>query len=317
MEKFYKTAMKLKNHKKVLSALTLVSTPHELANLLITNNVAIGATSLLNTILTDNPAELVSYLPFGFFIALIGRKIENNSSIYTDEYFEIFEEYKNYISDLSEIFKSQNINDPISISYIFSNICSCCLLSCENIQDDPNVLFPQKEKYPELLGTKVIDNSGYGRYTSSLLCDLLNTLGHTSCILCLEQKEQQDKKNIAVGIIDKNKKFAYDPTNANLLYTNKSATAYIVSDSREKEKPIEYTILTDESYNLNKSRMENFIKFKFAQPEKDELIIAPREITSAIATLAVTLEMSKFNKDHKKQMQKIKTLSNTLYPNRK
>lgn len=317
METFYETAMKLKNHKKILSALTLVSTPHEASNLLITNNFALGATSVLLSFLPDTPVELVGYIPFGIFIALIGRKIEKKSAIYTDEYFTALEEYKKYISDLSEIFRSQNINDPVSISYIYSHLFACSLLSCESFQQEKESFVPKKEKYPELLGTKVIDGMGLSRYSSSLLCDLLNSLGHNSCVLCLEPKEKQNEENTVIGIIENNKKFAYDPINADLLYTNKSATAYIVSNSVGTKEPIEYTILTDESYNLNKSRMKNFIKFKTAQPEKDELIIPKRETTSAIASLAVTLEMANFNKQHKEQMQKIKTLSNTLYPNRK
>lgn len=317
MEKFYETAMKLKEHKKILSALTVISTPHEAANLLITNNVAIGVTSILRDLLPDTPVELIGYIPFGIFLAAVGKRIEKNSLIYTDEYFTALEEYKSYITDLAEIFKSQNINDPVSISYIFSNICACSLLSCETFENEKTTYFPKKEKYPELLGTKVIDSSGFGRYTASLLCDLLNSLDHNSCVLCLEPKGKTNEENTVVGIIENNKKFAYDPTNADLLYTNKSATAYIVSDSIGTKEPIEYTILTDESYNLNKSRMKNFIKYKTAKPERDELIIAKREITSAIATLAVTLEMTKFNKEHKEQMQKIKTLSNNLYPNRK
>lgn len=317
METFYETAMKLKNHKKILSALTLVSTPHEASNLLITNNFALGATSVLLSFLPDTPVELVGYIPFGIFIALIGKKIEKKSAIYTDEYFAALEEYKKYISDLSEIFRSQNINDPVSISYIYSHLFACSLLSCESLQQEKESFVPKKEKYPELLGTKVIDSSALSRATSSMLCDLLNSLGHNSCVLCLEPKGKENEENTVIGIIENNKKFAYDPINADLLYTNKSATAYIVSNSVGTKEPIEYTILTDESYNLNKSRMKNFIKFKTAQPEKDELIIPKRETTSAIASLAVTLEMANFNKQHKEQMQKIKTLSNTLYPNRK
>lgn len=215
---------------------------------LTTINVGLTA----GAIVTDQELPYEVYLSSGILYAII---YSSKRKLVSDDYFEIKTNYKNYLNEIINLMKKNNLSTPFEIAGFYSQALKSGIFSAENSNIYRNL--SQRDFWnPEIIGNNVQKANCFKSANAFLLADILRELGYTSTVVNATIKEEEtfmhisNQKYLTTVIIDDGK-IAFDPTEEKLaLFTSKDTKHLITTDDIDIIDTYEYAGLErNKTYN--------------------------------------------------------------------
>lgn len=259
----------------------------------------------------------------GFNISLLIKRAERYANSLsnlepiireTDEYKELVKAYNEYILGIANILENDDMSTYCKL-HVFSELLSKSVLSVS--EQYKGAEYSKDSIYlNELTGARVIQGTGVCRHVSVLLNDVLNISGQTSCVLTVSTKDDLISRikgdHAVVGIVEDNKKYAFDPLR-NAIYTHNNE----IEDSKQLDNifmPDDHLYLTDMSFIFNENNLDNLSKFdevQFKQFTENDLEIDINEILRMTDTFVKGLT---FKYNNKELYEKLSGLEDTIFP---
>ncbi len=259
----------------------------------------------------------------------------------TEQYAECSEQYKQYVKNIAEFYKSLNKKSALEISTFFDENLKFGLFNEDLSPQTYKTFNYSKDVYIDRIsGSTVMTGTSICRHNAPFLTDILTASRIKACNLPVEfhdsleslheldnpkeHLKELDANHMLTGIIENNENFAYDPTNHVAGFLNDSKIInnisgnHLIAAYQNSEDAFAFLIDYEkdnifESYNFSSNL--SIKEFKDYKPKRiDKCYLKYLKMEAQIEMILRKKELRDFHQENKKTIQKIKHLNETLAP---
>ena len=243
----------------------------------------------------------------------------------TTVYYELLNEYQNFILDVASLVKNTDLSTPKEIVLYLYNLIECGFLSQNNNHQYKKFSY-EREKLLELCGARVATGTSVCRHSSTFIVDVMNQLGYTAANVSCRSVDESliDKRKIifnhcVLAVSENNSKFLFDTTSGDFIAKSRNLDWKDLESFEVMEYvlPIlkQYLIINPNMASINFGRKEQCQKIM----DSSLCSMSPQEVFELIIKIDELCERQNSNhklfyQEHKRQLDNISNLYQELQP---